>query len=138
MSSILTISFRGLPKQHFEPVFVLRAKQQNLRDNKTSVRCGCWFVVYIRRLIYKFLNGCPFDYMAVAGIWKVGPVNRFNHTSWMTVVPPSDRPKLVRNRCVIDFFGDVFVLSCCPFDISDGIEAFVIGLSQISSFFLQV
>ena len=22
---------------------------------------GCWFVVYIRRLIYKFLNVCPFD-----------------------------------------------------------------------------
>ena len=22
---------------------------------------GCWFVVYIRRFIYKFLNVCPFD-----------------------------------------------------------------------------
>ena len=37
---------------------------------------GCWFVVYIRRFIYKFLNVCPFDYTAVAGSGKVGSVNR--------------------------------------------------------------
>ena len=54
----------------------------------------------------------------------------------MSVVTPSDSPKLVRNRCVIESFGDVFVLSCCPFDISVDVGAFVIGLSQISSFFL--
>ena len=29
----------------------------------------------------------------------------------------------------------LFVLSFCPFDISVGVGAFVIGLSQISSFF---
>ena len=58
-----------------------------------------------------------------------------NHTSWIIIVIPSDRPKSVRNRYVIELFGDVFVLSCCPFDISVGIRAFVIGLSQISSFF---
>ena len=34
---------------------------------------GCWFVVYIRRFIYKFLNVCPFDYTAVVGSGKVGP-----------------------------------------------------------------
>ena len=38
-----------------------------------SVWCGCWFVVYIRRLIYNFLNACPFDYTAVARSGKVGP-----------------------------------------------------------------
>ena len=38
-----------------------------------SAWCGCWFVVYIRRFIYKFLNVCPFDYTAVAGSGKVGP-----------------------------------------------------------------
>ena len=36
----------------------------------------------------------------------------------MTVVTPSDRPKSVRYRFVIKLFGGVFVLSCCPFDIS--------------------
>ena len=38
-----------------------------------SAWCGCWFVVYIRRFIYKFLNVCPFDYTVVAGSGKVGP-----------------------------------------------------------------
>ena len=31
---------------------------------------GCWFVVDIRRFIYKFLNVCPFDYTAVVGEWE--------------------------------------------------------------------
>ena len=35
---------------------------------------GCWFVVYIRRFIYKFLNVCPFDCTAVAGEWRGGPM----------------------------------------------------------------
>ena len=32
----------------------------------------------------------------------------------------------------------LFVLSLCPFDISVGVGAFVIGLSQISSFFSSI
>ena len=35
----------------------------------------------------------------------------------------------------MNFFMAFFVLSLCPFDISVGVGAFVIGLSQISSFF---
>ena len=53
---------------------------------------GCWFVVHIRRFIYKLLNVCPFDYTAVAGSEKVGPVNQINHTSWVAIVTPTDRP----------------------------------------------
>ena len=68
---------------------------------------GCWFDVYIRRFIYKFLNVCPFDYTAVAGSGKVGPVNQVNHTSWVAVVTPTDRPKSVRNRCLIELFCGV-------------------------------
>ena len=30
------------------------------------------------------------------------PVNRFNHTIWVAIVIPVDRPKSVRNRCVIE------------------------------------
>ena len=59
---------------------------------------GRLFVVYIRRFIYNFLNVCPFDYTAVAVSGKVGPVNQVNHASWVAVVTPTDRPKLVRNR----------------------------------------
>ena len=58
--------------------------------------------------------------------------------------PPSDRPKSVRNRCVIDVFMEflcchvvtLFMLSRCFLDFFVGIGAFVIRLSQISSFFL--
>ena len=53
----------------------------------------------------------------------------------MTVVTPTDRPKSVRNRCVIEVFGGVFVLSIgfrifCLYRVF-----FVIGSSHISFFF---
>ena len=77
---------------------------------------------------------CPFDYTVVAGSGKVGPVNQVNHTSWVAVVTPTDRPKSVRNRCLIELFCGVVCVVTAPFDISVGVGAFVIGLSQISSF----
>ena len=81
---------------------------------------------------------CPFDYMAVAVSGKVehSLVNRFSHNSGVTDVTRTDSPKSVRNRgCVIEVLGGVFVLSRCFLDFSIGVGAFVIGLSQISSFF---
>ena len=57
----------------------------------------------------------------------------------MAIVTPADRPKSVRNRCVIEVFGGVlFVLSRCFLDFSVGVSASVIGLSQISSFSLYI
>ena len=50
----------------------------------------------------------------------------------MAVVTPTDRPKSVRNRCLIELFVSLYVLSLCPFNISDGVGAYTIGL--ISSF----
>ena len=70
--------------------------------------------------------------LRLVGNWARKPVN---HTSWVAVVTPTDRPKSVRNRCLIELFVALFVLSLCSFDISVGVGAFVIGLSQISSFF---
>ena len=78
---------------------------------------------------------CPFDYTAVAGSGKVGPVNQVNYTSWVAIVTPTDRPKSVPQPLCNRTFAALFVLSFCPFDISVGVGAFVIGLSQISSFF---
>ena len=68
------------------------------------------------------------------GEWEGGPVNQVNHTSWVAVVTPTDRPTSVRNCCLIELFVALFVLSLCPFDISVGVGAFVIGLGHISSF----
>ena len=45
----------------------------------------------------------------------------------MAVVTPTDRPKSVRNCCLIELFVALFVLSLCPFDISVGLGAYVIG-----------
>ena len=67
------------------------------------------------------------------GRWARKPVS---HTSWVAVVTPTDRPKSVRNRCVIELFSGV-VLSLYPFDISVGVGASVRRLSQISSFCLK-
>ena len=55
-------------------------------------------------------------------------VNRFNHTSQVAIVTPSDRPKSVRNRCVNEYFGGVFVLSRCFLDFSVG----VVGLCHMT------
>ena len=32
---------------------------------------SCWSSAFIRRIIYRFLNVCPFDYTAFAVSWKV-------------------------------------------------------------------
>ena len=53
------------------------------------------------------------------------PVNWFNHTSWVAIVDPTDRRKSVRNRCVIEVFDGVFVLSRCFLNFSVGVGAFV-------------
>ena len=36
------------------------------------------------------------------------PVNRFNHTSWVAIVTPTNHPKSARNRCVTEVFGGVY------------------------------
>ena len=76
---------------------------------------SCLFVFFRRRFIHNFFNLCPFDYSAVAGSGKVGPVNQVNHTSWVAVVTPTDRPKSVRNRCVIELFCGVVCVVTLPF-----------------------
>ena len=81
-----------------------------------SSKCDLDLRRYIHSMSCKFLNVCPFDFTAVAGRGKFGPVNQVNHTSLVALVTPTDRPKSVRNRCVIELFVALFVLSLCmPF-----------------------
>ena len=42
----------------------------------------------------------------------------FNPINWVAVVTQCDRPKSVRNPCVIEFFSVVVMLSLCSHDIS--------------------
>ena len=74
--------------------------------------------------------------LLITQLWLlVGRLEPVNHTSLVAIVTSTDRPKSVRNRCVIEGFGGVFVLSRCFLDFSVGVGAFVIGLSEISFFF---
>ena len=67
-----------------------------------SALVGCFSSVSIRRIMSFWLHGC-------CGQWKRwDPINRFNHTSWAAIVITTDRPKSVRNRCVIEVFGGGF------------------------------
>ena len=49
------------------------------------------------------------------GEWEGGPVNQVNYTSWVAVVTPTDRPKSVRNRCLIELFCGVVCVVTLPF-----------------------
>ena len=70
----------------------------------------------------------PFEFRASLGTSILPSINRFNHTSWLTVVTPTDRPKPIRNRCVIEDFGGIFVLSLCFLDFSVSVRVFAIVL----------
>ena len=86
------------------------------------------FYLQIFKCVSLWIHGC-------CGKWEGWVHKPDNHTSWVAVVSPTDRPKSVRNRCVIELFVALFVLSPCPFDITTGVGAFVRGLSQTSSLF---
>ena len=86
--------------------------------------------VFIRRIIYKFLNVYPFDHTAFAVSGKVGiPWTGLTcrYSNWPSYVGPQS----LCNRS----FGGVFVLLRCFLDFSGVVGAFVIRLRQISSFF---
>ena len=62
-----------------------------------------------------YLHVLALDCTAVAVSGKVGPVKPVNHTSWVTIVTSTDRPKSVRNRSVIELFCDVVCVVILPF-----------------------
>ena len=85
------------------------------------------------QLLYKMTSFTKFGivHSFTQLLWLVvGSRKPAYHTSWMTVVTPTDRPKSVRNRCIIEDFGGVFVL-VHDFSVSDGMGGFIIGWDQI-------
>ena len=98
-----------------------------------SALVGCWSSVSIRRIIYNFLNVCPIDYTAVSVSGKVerSRTDLTTAVGWLLLLQLIVLSRSAINRCVIA----VFVLSRCFLDFSVGVGAFVIWLSQISSFF---
>ena len=55
---------------------------------------------------------------------RTEPVNRFNHTTWVAIVTPTSHLKSVRNRCVIEVFGGLFVVTLL-YGLFYGVSAFV-------------
>ena len=72
--------------------------------------CCLYKEVYLQ--IYKcvsfLLHGC-------CGKWEGLARKPLNHTSWVDVVTPTDRPKSVRNRYVIRLFCGVVCVDTLPF-----------------------
>ena len=91
-----------------------------------SALVGCWFLVCIRMIFfYKFLNVRPFDNMAFFGYWEGWVhVNRFNDTSWVAVITPTDRPKSDPKRCVIDVLEASL---CCQFIVEFSVSIRVLS-----------
>ena len=57
----------------------------------------------------------PLYNTAVAVSGKVGPVKLVNHTSLVAVVTSTDRPKSVRNHCVIKLLCGIVCVVTLPF-----------------------
>ena len=89
---------------------------------------------------YKLMPICLFVrlYNSCGELEGWDQVKQFSHTRWVALVTHTDRPKSVRNRCVIEIFGGVCVLSRCFLGFSVGVRSFVIELGQISSFSLPL
>ena len=64
--------------------------------------------VYLQifKRVFYWLHGC-------CGVGKVWSVNQVNHTGWVAICTPTDRPKSVRNRCVMEPF--LWHCLCCHF-----------------------
>ena len=91
----------------------------------------------IRRIIYNFFLCVSFSFHNCYGEWEGKARKPVYHTSWMSVVTPTDRYKSVLNRCVFESFGGIslyFVYFSWFFVYIEVLS----GLSQIFSFFLNM
>ena len=81
--------------------------------------CKCHVIVVVLRLRVQKLTPADFRLFATqcgstinsfCDKWEGSdPVNRFTNTTWVAIVTRTDHHKSVRNRCVIEVFGCVFV-----------------------------
>ena len=78
----------------------LKRRQRKVRKTKYQQRAINSCVLLIKRLL------------RLVGRRARKPVN---HTSWVALVTPTDRPKSVRNRCLIELFRGVVCVVTLPF-----------------------
>ena len=94
--------------------------------------CCLYKEVYLQMLkcVSFWLHGCCEE-------WEGWPVKRLTTPFGVTVATPTDRPKSVRNRCLIEHFCGVVCIVTLPFWHFCWCRGFVVGLSQISAFLSQ-
>ena len=123
----------GLISQIWPSCFLINHLLRNLTFNRSAhctqesdqcplglllwpLRLGWLLVCCLYKEVYlQIFKRVSFDYTAVAGSGKVWPVNKVNHTSLVAVVTPTDRPKSVRNRYLIELFCGVVCVVTLPF-----------------------
>ena len=121
-----------LPFSLWLPVRVIECRWTTLRNR--AIRVSALYE-YSSDCVWKLKHGIWINVMKWYQNMILNIIKYYiKHTSWKVVVTPSDRPKSVRNRYVIENFGGVIVLSLCFLKFSVGVEAFVTLLSQIFSF----
>ena len=72
--------------------------------------CCLYKEVYLQifKCVSFWLHGC-------CGKWEGSARKPVNHTSWMAVNTPTERPKSICNRCVIELFCGVVCVVTLPF-----------------------
>ena len=75
-----------------------------------SAFVGCWSLAFIRRIIYKFLNACPFHYTAFVVSGKVGiPLTGLTSpVGWLSLSQLT-----VQSRCAIVVLWFLVAFVCC-------------------------
>ena len=94
-----------------------------------------WPLRFGRLLVCCLYNEVYLQIFKRVSFWLHGCCGEREGLSWVAVVTPTDRPKSVRSRCVIKLFCGVVCVVTLPFLHFCWCRAFVIGLSQIYSFF---
>ena len=68
------------------------------------------------------------------GVGRFGFRSSDNQTKWVAISTPTDTPKSVRKRCVIELLMTIFLLSLCLVVFSVGKGTFVKGSGHLSAF----
>ena len=104
---------------HYKSLHIsMQLRHSKTHLHNTLAKCCVNFFMSVRYAENRFsvsLCSVSFWLNGYCGEWEGGPVNQVNHTSWVAVVTPTDRPKSVRNCCFIELFCGVVCVVTFPF-----------------------
>ena len=100
-----------------------------------SALIDCWSSALVSRIIYKCLNVCPFGYtdVAIGGKAELSETGLTKPVGWLLLLQLT----VLSRSAVVVLLKSLVAFLCCHvafFYYFQGVGAFIIGLSQISSF----